>query len=77
MSNTDPLLTGEHAARRVGIAAATWRSYVARGYAPKPDVPDLNAPTNRANPRWLTSTVDQYIATRPGQGARTDRKAAS
>lgn len=77
MPNTDPLLTGPQAAHRIGIDPATWRSYVSKGYAPNADYADENAPPNRANPRWLTSTVDLYIANRDGQGARTDRKAAS
>jgi hypothetical protein len=74
MTATDPLLTGPKAAARAGVAAATWRSYVSRGYAPQPDDPDNDQPPNRRNPRWLTSTVDHFTANRLGQGARTDRE---
>lgn len=69
---SDPLLTVTDAAALVGIAPATWRGYVARGYAPQPDEPDTGRAVNRREPRWLTSTVEGYIARRAGQGARTD-----
>lgn len=74
----DPLLTGPQAAERVGIAAATWRSYVHRGYAPPADDPDADRPPNRRSPRWLASTVDTFDANRIGQGKRpaTDDAAA-
>jgi hypothetical protein len=72
LAESDPLLTGTQAAYRLGIEPATWRSYVARGYAPKPDVPDKHAPANRSNPRWLTSAVDRFAEHRAGQGTRTD-----
>jgi hypothetical protein len=77
MSTTDPLLTGPEAAARLGIAASTWRSYVARGYVPAADDPDEGNPNpNRRNPRWKTSTVERYRK-RAGQGARTARKATT
>lgn len=69
----DPLLTGPDAAARIGIAPATWRSYVKRGYAPPADDPDGDRPANRRNPRWRTSTVDTFAANRIGQGRRPAR----
>lgn len=66
----DSLLTGPEAAQRAGITPATWRGYVSRGYAPKPDDPDDGRPANRRSPRWLTSTVDHFRANRLGQGKR-------
>jgi hypothetical protein len=70
MTNTDPLLTGPEAAALAGIAPATWRSYVARGYVPPADDPDDGRPANRRSPRWLTSTVERFAANRIGQGRR-------
>lgn len=72
MTDTDPLLTGPEAAARLGLTAGTWRGYVHRGLAPKPDDPDEGRPANRRSPRWRTSTVDRFAANRAGQGRRTD-----
>lgn len=69
---SDPLLTTAQIAIHLGIDPGTWRGYVSRGYAPKPDVPDDSAPPNRRNPRWLTSTVDLFARNRTGAGRRTD-----
>ena len=38
-SDPDPLLTGPEAAQLLGIAPATWRVLVSKGYAPKADEP--------------------------------------
>jgi len=70
-ASDDPLLTGAEAAKRAGIAPPTWRGYVARGYAPAADDPDDERPVSRRQPRWLTSTVDDFLANRRGQGRRT------
>jgi hypothetical protein len=70
MSNPDDLLTVSEIAERLDIATGTWRSYVARGYAPRPDDPDDGRPANRRSPRWLVSTVDHFAANRIGQGKR-------
>lgn len=61
------LLSVSEAAALAGVAASTWRTYVARGQAPAPDVyvtPD--------RPRWRRATVEAWMAARPGQGTRTD-----
>lgn len=78
----DPLLAVAEAADRAGLKKATWRSYVARNYAPKPDDPDdtdalgREIKPKRRRPRWRASTVDAFRNNRLGQGRRTDRVAA-
>jgi|GEM_PF-984926 len=59
----------EHLARTwsLTIEPATWRSYVARGQAPRPD------DTVGRTPLWSPATIDEWAEGRPGQGARTDR----
>jgi hypothetical protein len=57
------------AAERAGCAASTWRGYVSRGYAPKPD-----GHHDARTPWWYEATVDEWKARRPGAGARTDLK---
>jgi hypothetical protein len=59
------MLTIEQAATRAGVAASTWRSYVSRGQAPSADERD-----EWGHPRWNESTVDYWLATRPGQGVK-------
>lgn len=68
----DRLLTGPEVARLLGIDPSTWRQYVRRGYAPKPDDPDADRPVNRRMPRWRVDTVARYRAERKGQGHRSD-----
>ncbi|WP_242640394.1 helix-turn-helix transcriptional regulator [Rhodococcoides fascians] len=48
------------------ITSSTWRSYVARGQAPKPIRRISNAPL------YSRDDIDQWITDRPGSGARTD-----
>lgn len=67
----DRLLTGAEVAGLLGIAAATWRSLVAQGYAPPADDPGVG-PVNRRAKRWHLSTVRAFQRSRPGSGARTD-----
>lgn len=47
-------LSSSAAAERVGVAASTWRAYVARDQAPKPDLEDG---------MWHQATVDAYRVT--------------
>lgn len=54
-------------ATRAGITPTTWTAYVARGTAPKPD-----GHYDGRTPWWWASTIDTWLANRPGQGARTD-----
>jgi hypothetical protein len=60
-------LTTAEAAERADCQPATWRGYVARGQAPKPD-----GHHDARTPWWWESTVDRWKASRPGRGARTD-----
>ena len=48
------------------ITSSTWRSYVARGQAPKPVRRISNAPL------YSRDDIEQWITDRPGSGARTD-----
>ncbi len=63
-------LDNEAAAALAGVKLCTWRSYVARGYAPPPDDPDLDRIRCHRRPRWRASTLAGWK--RPGQGARTE-----
>lgn len=61
----------EAAAAYVGVSVNTWRPYVARRlHAPQPD--DRKIKGGHAIPVWRKKTLDDYISSRPGQGARTD-----
>lgn len=46
----------------LGVEPSTWRAYVSRGQAPEADGP--------AGADWLVSTIDQFVATRPGRPGR-------
>jgi hypothetical protein len=48
-------LTVAEAAELVGVAPATWRAYVARGRAPKPD-----GRHDKRTPYWFRSTVEGW-----------------
>lgn len=56
----EQLLTVRELTRLLGIQPATWRKYVSRGQAPKPDFPDLGTPVNIRAPRWRLDTVRDY-----------------
>lgn len=60
-ADPDRLLTSAKVAACLGIRPDTWRSYVTRGRAPAPDVPDLETPVNRRRPLWKVSTVRRYV----------------
>lgn len=64
------LIGNEAAAQYVGISVNTWRPYVARGHAPQPDRRDIQG--GHAVPVWRTKTLDDWMRSRPGPGARTD-----
>lgn len=61
------LLTSEDLAEVLGVTVGTIRSYRSRGVLPEPDEMVGRTPT------WRRRTIEQWRATRPGQGARTDR----
>jgi predicted DNA-binding transcriptional regulator AlpA len=61
---TDGPLSYEEVAAITGLTAATLRFYRSKGLLPEPDaspVPD--------RPRWRRSTIDNWLANRPGRGA--------
>ena len=59
-------LSATQAADVWGVTPSTWRAYVARGWAPKPD-----GQFGSQN-WWWRETVVGALRDRPGQGARTD-----
>ncbi|UTN92954.1 helix-turn-helix DNA binding domain protein [Gordonia phage Finkle] len=64
------LWRGAECAEYCGVSASTWRSYGRRiGYVPTP-VAHLDERT----PLWWADEVEQFQATRPGRGTRTDLK---
>ncbi len=65
----DPLLSYGEIGKIAGVKAQTVRNYRSAGRMPPPD--DLSVPDR---PRWHRSTVLAWLASRPGQGARTDRR---
>ncbi|SNQ48118.1 conserved hypothetical protein [Frankia canadensis] len=65
----DPLLGYQEIAAMANVKPVTIRGYRRDGRFPPPD--DLPTPDR---PRWYRSTVLAWLASRPGQGARTDRK---
>jgi predicted DNA-binding transcriptional regulator AlpA len=65
MTSGDDKLRSSAAAELAGVKLSTWSSYVARKQAPKPD-----GHYDRRTPWWLRSTVNDWKASRPGQGSR-------
>lgn len=57
--------TVRQCADHLGIQPGTWRSYVARGQAPKP-----TRHLDQRTPLWSAAEVRAWQ--RPGRGARTD-----
>jgi len=64
MAGMDERLTVAGVAARLGIRPSTWRSYVAREQAPKPD-----GEYDGRTPWWLASTVDAWQSARPRKPA--------
>jgi len=50
---------------RTGIGVATLRTYRRTGHMPAPDSTEVSD-----RPLWLTETIEEWIANRPGQGRR-------
>lgn len=67
---TSEYLGAANFADRAGLAAATIRSYMRKGLIPPADV----IITTPAGPLrgWSPETIDAWMASRPGRGARTD-----
>lgn len=57
-------------AARAGMAVATIRSYMRKGLTPPADV-QISTPNGPLR-GWSPETVDAWLASRPGQDARTD-----
>jgi hypothetical protein len=68
VSKTDVRLSVSAAAELAGLKVDTWRAYVTRGKAPKPDGVDETF----GRRYWFRSTVQGWLNSRPGRGARTD-----
>jgi predicted DNA-binding transcriptional regulator AlpA len=65
--STDKLTTA-NAAALLGVTPATFRSYVAKGYAPPPD-----GHHDQRTPFWLRSTIETWQASRPRTSGPTGR----
>lgn len=67
---TSEYLGAANFAARAGLAAATIRSYMRKDLIPPADV----IITTPAGPLrgWAPETIDAWMASRPGRGARTD-----
>ena len=57
-------------AARAGLATATIRSYMRKGLTPPADVVIIT-PSGPLR-GWAPKTIDTWLASRPGRGARTD-----
>lgn len=57
-------------ADRAGLATTTIRSYMRKGLTPPADVV-ITTPSGPLR-GWSPKTIDAWLASRPGQGARTD-----
>lgn len=63
-------LGATHFAVRAGLAVATIRSYMRKGLIPPADVV-ISTPAGPLR-GWAPETIDAWMASRPGRGARTD-----
>lgn len=57
-------------AARAGLAVATVRSYMRKGLTPPADV-IITTPSGPLR-GWSPKTIDGWLASRPGQGSRSD-----
>lgn len=62
-------ITSSEAAALAGVKVKTFFGYVARGQAPEP-VRHVGR-----TPLWDASKIEEWVATRPGKGARTTDRA--
>lgn len=62
-------------AARAGLATATIRSYMRKGLTPPADVV-ITTPSGPLR-GWLPETIDAWLSSRPGRGARTDLSAST
>jgi predicted DNA-binding transcriptional regulator AlpA len=73
MADDDPLLSYGEVSALTGLSPSALRRYRTGGHFPEPDarpVPD--------RPRWRKSTIEAWLASRPGSGSpgrpRPDRR---
>lgn len=62
-------------AERAGLAVATIRSYILKDLMPEADVL-ITTPSGPLR-GWSPETIDAWLASRPGRGARTDLSSPS
>lgn len=62
-------------AERAGLAVATIRSYILKGIMPEADA-IITTPSGPLR-GWSPDTIDAWLASRPGRGARTDLSSPS
>ena len=67
---TREYLGAAYFAARAGLATETIRSYMRKGLTPPADV-IITTPSGPLR-GWSPETIDAWLASRPGQGARTD-----
>jgi predicted DNA-binding transcriptional regulator AlpA len=60
----DGYLTADEVAAKIGVSRRTVYQYKTRGTLPPPDEQPGRTPM------WKTSTIEQWIESRPGQGWR-------
>ncbi|WP_197281001.1 helix-turn-helix transcriptional regulator [Microbacterium sp. No. 7] len=65
---TQHYLSPKEVAERIGVEPETVRTYAARGRMPEPDA------TIGFIKGWLPETIDEWAASRPGQGRWGPRK---
>lgn len=66
-ASDDPLISMREIAEIAGVTPDTVRSYRRQGRLPPPDEDSI-----QDRPRWRRSTIDAWMESRPGSGARTD-----
>ncbi len=62
-------------AERAGLAVPTVRSYIRKGLLPDADV-IITTPSGPLR-GWASETIDAWLDSRPGRGARTDLSSPS
>ena len=67
---TSEYLGAADSAARAGLATATIRSYMRKGLIPPADVV-ISTPAGPLR-GWSPETIDAWMGSRPGRGARTD-----
>lgn len=69
MPKKRPKILLAQAADLAGVSKGTWSGYVSRGQAPKP------VERVGSTPLWDEREVVEWVASRPGQGSRSTKRA--